>query len=457
MAGVKHALIGFVEVGVDADRNVVRADRPRRQQVAGVPACRPLLSQLPGAVVATGGKAIRLPRILPIEAQGRQVQPNVEAGNRRLELAAGQPFVLARDAPAETGLGIERVAMPLEADEVGGIAIEGIARGIGQIGLGIEIAFLIPPISEQQLAVDIPRIVAHFAARLILSQLRDRIIARDRRHDVGAARRDQMRIDERACDGRAGGGIGVIRRRIAEQIILLRLALVDQPPRRNADSPGAILRLDGDAAFGGIAPQIVMRRELIERLVEILKVDERPGLVRRAGGDVDDAAHRIARIARRIGAIDDVELLHFVRPDDPPCRGIAERIAEEVRNHEAIDHHQRARALRGMSAAKSRHRIIVADVTGTHEEIGRVFDQILGVEGVDPGELFVAKADGKPARLDRDRRAALPYDQNIAIVGRGRRLILPGGERRRGGERRHADERACRRADGNTHGMIVLT
>src|SRR3546814_7517976 len=93
-----------------------------------------------------------------------------------------------------------------------------------------------------------------------------------------------------------------------------------------------------------------------------------------------DAAHRIARITRRIGAIDDVELRDVAGADDPPGGGIAERVAEEIRHHEAVDHDEAARRLGRVRAAKSRHRVVIPDETRADEEIGRVFDQILRSE-----------------------------------------------------------------------------
>src|SRR3546814_18629559 len=93
-----------------------------------------------------------------------------------------------------------------------------------------------------------------------------------------------------------------------------------------------------------------------------------------------DAAHRIARITRRIGAIDDVELRDVAGADDPPGGGIAERVAEEIRHHEAVDHDEAARRLGRERAAKSRHRVVIPDETRSDEEISGVFDKIIGVK-----------------------------------------------------------------------------
>src|SRR3546814_5094190 len=134
-------------------------------------------------------------------------------------------------------------------------------------------------------------------------------------------------------------------------------------------------------------------------LREALERGEGRGLGRRAGGDVDDAAHRIARITRRIGAIDDVELRDVAGADDPPGGGIAERVAEEIRHHEAVDHDEAARRLGRVRAAKSRHRVVIPDETRAEEEIGRVFDQIIGVERIEPGELIVAETEERKSEV----------------------------------------------------------
>ena len=126
-----------------------------------------------------------------------------------------------------------------------------------------------------------------------------------------------------------------------------------------------------------------------------------------------------------------------------------------------VDHHQAARALRRMRAAKAGHGIVVADIARAYEEIGRVFDQILGVEGVDPGELLVAEADREPARFDRDRRVALPDDEDVGawirlsrrgcyagVVGVG----LPGRQGRMGDDDAREHGRARQRPQDGFHG-----
>src|SRR3546814_4483600 len=92
---------------------------------------------------------------------------------------------------------------------------------------------------------------------------------------------------------------------------------------------------------------------------------------------------------------------------------------------------------------KSRHRVVIPDETRADEEIGRVFDQILGVERIDPGELIVAETDRQAARLDRDRRPLLADDKNVA-PGIGKRFLRVSRCR---GERRQQQERA--------HGRVI--
>ncbi len=158
---------------------------------------------------------------------------------------------------------------------------------------------------------------------------------------------------------------------------------------------------------------------MAEGLGEPLHRGEGLGPFGRAGGDVDDAAHRIARIARRIRAVDDIELADLGRADDPPGGREAEAVAEEIGDDKAVDHHQRAGALRAVGAAKAGDRVVVADEAGAHEEVGGIFDEILDIGGVDRGELIGAEADRQAAGFDADRRLALADDEDGGVVGFG--------------------------------------
>src|SRR3546814_10069907 len=107
---------------------------------------------------------------------------------------------------------------------------------------------------------------------------------------------------------------------------LLRPARVSKPPERHAQTPRAARLFEREPGFRRIAVISVAGAVLPIGLREALERGEGRGLGRRAGGDVDDAAHRIARITRRIGAIDDVELRDVAGAEDPPGGGIAERV-----------------------------------------------------------------------------------------------------------------------------------
>ena len=127
-----------------------------------------------------------------------------------------------------------------------------------------------------------------------------------------------------------------------------------------ADGPRTVLLLQAQTDFGRSAPVIVLRRELVIGLDHALHRGESLGFLGVPRGDVDDAAHRIADIARALRAIDDIELLDLAGTDDAPLGTKAEAVAKEVGNGEPIDHHQRSRALRGMGAAKAGHAIAIA-------------------------------------------------------------------------------------------------
>ena len=93
-----------------------------------------------------------------------------------------------------------------------------------------------------------------------------------------------------------------------------------------------------------------------------------------------------------------------------------------------------------MRAAKAGHAVRIARIAFAHEKVGRIFHQVFGVEGVDCGELFPAKADGKSARGDGDRRIFLADDEDgsagirciCCFVGKGGR-----GERKGKPQRKH--------------------
>ena len=139
---------------------------------------------------------------------------------------------------------------------------------------------------------------------------------------------------------------------------------------------------------------------------------ERLGSLGRAGGDVDDAAHRIAGIAGRIGAIDDIELARLGGADDSPGGREGEAVAEKIGDDEAVDHHQRPRALRGVGAANACHGIVVAEETRAHEDVRRIFDQILDIGRINCRELLFAEADRQAAWFDADRPVALSDDED---------------------------------------------
>src|SRR3546814_14199314 len=107
-------------------------------------------------------------------------------------------------------------------------------------------------------------------------------------------------------------------------------------PERHAQTPLAACRVEREPGFRRIAVISVAGSVLPIGLREALERGEGRGLGRRAVGDVDDAAHRIARITRRIGAIADVELRDVPGADDHPCRGITARVDEALAHQAAV-------------------------------------------------------------------------------------------------------------------------
>lgn len=210
-----------------------------------------------------------------------------------------------------------------------------------------------------------------------------------------------------------------------------------------AQRPGTVLLLEANPCLAREAVVFVIGRELAIGLNETLHGREGFGLLGIAGGDVDDPAHRVADIARRVRAIDDVELFDFARSYHAPLGREREAVAKEVRNDEPIDHCQRAGTLRRMRAAEAWHPVAVPGVALAHEEIGRVLDQVFCVESIDHIKLLSTQTDSKAARCDFDGRIFLPDDEDRifgckSVSGVGS-IVSVRSKRRRGEAQRKAE------------------
>ena len=140
-------------------------------------------------------------------------------------------------------------------------------------------------------------------------------------------------------------------------------------------------------------------------------------------------------VARRVRTVHDVELLHLGRTDHVPFRREIPAVAEEVRDEEAVDEDDGARALHGVGAAQCDHRVVIPGEAFADEEVRRVLHQVFDIERIDRFELLRTQRDRQPSGHDGHGCFALTDDEDGLLgdgwIGRISRRGR-GGQRRRG-------------------------
>src|SRR3546814_14315792 len=92
-----HALIGFVEICVETESEIVRTEAARSGEIAGIPAGRPLIGALARAARNARPPAVRGSAGLVGDPQRREVGAPGEAGDRGIGSAA------CRERACQTG------------------------------------------------------------------------------------------------------------------------------------------------------------------------------------------------------------------------------------------------------------------------------------------------------------------------------------------------------------------
>ena len=223
-------------------------------------------------------------------------------------------------------------------------------------------------------------------------------------------------------------------------------------PEAGPQAERRVFRLPGQARLGAVAPEGLVEAVLREGHEHDLglAVDLVP--LGRPGGDRDHPAHGVAAVARRIGAVDDVELPDLCGPHHIPFRREVPPVAEEVGDDKPVDEDQGPGALDGVGAPQGDHRVVVAGEALPDEEVGRVLHQVFDIDGVHGPELGLAEGDRKAPGLDGDGLVALADDDHGVDFRRVDEGL--GGDRRqgRGGERQGRREGAARGAGARKGG-----
>ncbi len=115
-------------------------------------------------------------------------------------------------------------------------------------------------------------------------------------------------------------------------------------------------------------------------------------ITRIARGDLHCRAHGIARQFGRERAIQHIHALNFRRTHHAPARRI-ETGTQQVADQQAIDIHQRPRALRSGIAATSDQRIAITDIARANRQVRCVAQQILAADHITLFQAFAINRD----------------------------------------------------------------
>lgn len=150
--------------------------------------------------------------------------------------------------------------------------------------------------------------------------------------------------------------------------VLQRLAAVVDVVEREPPAPASVAVADPGGQRVSIEAAIRPVR-IGEILHECLHPRTGLEMVRHARMQDHRGAERIARIARRVGAVQDFDVIDLADADEVPAWRIREARVEEIRQQQAIGIDETARALQGAGRAPADDGVAVADVARANREV----------------------------------------------------------------------------------------